>query len=74
MDGIVPLSLSKAPEIARLGNFAPIPADWHATEPLRQRMALMKKAGDTARTFYDYVQKPAARSIFVRYGFVLPGE
>jgi molybdate transport system substrate-binding protein len=72
--GIVPLSLSKAPEIARLGNFAPIPADWHATEPLRQRMALMKKVGDTARTFYDYVQKPAARSIFVRYGFVLPGE
>ena len=37
-------------------------------------MALMKKVGDTARTFYDYVQKPAARSIFVRYGFVLPGE
>jgi molybdate transport system substrate-binding protein len=72
--GIVPLSLSKAPEVAKLGNFSLIPAEWHATEPLRQRMALTRKAGDTARAFYDYVQKPAARSIFVRYGFVLPGE
>jgi len=72
--GIVPLSLSKAPEVAKLGTFAPIPAEWHAAEPLRQRMALTRKAGDTARAFYDYVQKPAARSIFVRYGFMLPGE
>jgi molybdate transport system substrate-binding protein len=72
--GIVPLSLSKAHEVAKLGSFALIPAEWHAAEPLRQRMALTKKASDTARAFYDYVQKPAARSIFVRYGFVLPGE
>lgn len=72
--GIVPLSLSKAPEIARLGRFALIPAEWHAAEPLRQRMALTKSAGDTARAFYGYVQKPAAREIFVRHGFVPPGE
>ncbi|MBI4740416.1 MAG: molybdate ABC transporter substrate-binding protein [Betaproteobacteria bacterium] len=72
--GIVPLSLSKAPEIAALGHFALIPAAWHADEPLRQRMALLKSAGETARLFYDYVQKPAAREVFVRYGFVLPGE
>jgi len=72
--GIVPLSLSKAPEIAKLGSFAPIPAEWHAGEPLRQRMALLKKSGDTAQRFYDFVQQPAAREIFIRYGFVLPGE
>lgn len=72
--GIIPLSLSKAPEIARLGSFAPIPADWHAAEPLRQRMALTAKAGDTAAAFYRYVQTPAAREVFIRYGFVLPGE
>lgn len=72
--GIIPLSLSKAPEIARLGTFAPIPAEWHAGEPLRQRMTLMKNAGDTARAFYDWLQRPAARAIFTRYGFVLPGE
>lgn len=72
--GIIPLSLSKAPEIARLGSFALIPAEWHAGEPLRQRMALTKNAGDTARTFYAWLQQPAARTIFRRYGFVLPGE
>ncbi|WIM05834.1 MAG: molybdate ABC transporter substrate-binding protein [Candidatus Nitricoxidivorans perseverans] len=70
--GIVPLSLFKAPEIAKLGSFALIPAEWHAAEPLRQRMALTRKAGETARAFYDYLQQPAARAVFVRYGFVLP--
>lgn len=72
--GIVPLSLSLAPEVAKLGRFALIPAEWHASEPLRQRMALMKRAGATARAFYAYLQEPAAREVFVRYGFVLPGE
>lgn len=72
--GIVPLSLSKAPEIARLGRFALIPAEWHAGEPLRQRMALTKKAGETARAFYAYLQQPTARAVFVRHGFELPDE
>lgn len=70
--GIVPLSLSKAPEVAKLGSFALIPAEWHATEPLRQRMALTRHAGETAQLFYAYLQQPAARAIFERYGFVLP--
>lgn len=72
--GIIPLSLSKAPEVAKLGRFALIPAQWHASEPLRQRMALMKNAGETAQAFYGWLQKPAARAVFKRYGFVLPGE
>lgn len=72
--GIVPLSLSLAPEVAKLGTFALIPAAWHAGEPLRQRMALTKKAGETARAFHAYLQQPAARAVFVRYGFVLPDE
>jgi molybdate transport system substrate-binding protein len=72
--GIVPLSLSTAPEVARLGSFAPIPAELHAGEPLRQRMVLLSSAGDTARAFYAYLGQPEAREIFVRYGFTLPGE
>jgi molybdate transport system substrate-binding protein len=70
--GIIPLS--RALEVARLGVFAAIPADWHADEPLRQRMVLLKGAGETARAFYAYLQGPAARDLLVRYGFVLPGE
>jgi molybdate transport system substrate-binding protein len=72
--GIVPLSLSKAPEVARLGTFALIPAQWHADEPLRQRMVLMRGAGATARAFHAYLQQPAARAQLARSGFTLPDE
>jgi len=72
--GIVPLSLSRAPGLAKLGTFALLPAEWHADEPLRQRMALTRKAGPTAEAFFRYLQQPVAREILVRYGFVLPVE
>lgn len=72
--GIIPLSLSQAPEVARLGRFALIPADWHAGEPLRQRMALMRHAGPAAEAFYAWLQRSAARAILRRHGFLLPGE
>ena len=72
--GIIPLSLSKAPTVAKRGTFALIPAEWHATEPLKQRMVLLKKAGEVAAAFYRYMQTPAAREVLIRYGFVLPGE
>ena len=70
--GIFAYSLALAPTVGALGNFVLIPAEWHA--PLRQRMVLMKQAGEPARAFYQYVQSPAARVIFRKYGFVLPGE
>jgi molybdate transport system substrate-binding protein len=70
--GIVAYSLALAPRIAALGSFALIPEDWH--EPLRQRMALAKRAGPAAALFYDFAQSPPARAIFRKYGFVLPGE
>jgi molybdate transport system substrate-binding protein len=70
--GIIAYSLALAPEVAKLGRFALIPVDWHA--PLRQRMVLIKGAGDTARSFYAFMQGPAARGIMQRYGFLLPGE
>ena len=74
LGGIVPLSLSKAPDLAKLGSFALIPAEWHADEPLRQRMVLLKNAGPTALGFYEYMQKPGAREILGRHGFTLPDE
>jgi molybdate transport system substrate-binding protein len=70
--GIVAYSLALSPEISELGSYALIPQDWH--EPLRQRMVLLRGAGETARRFHAYVQEPAARAIFRRFGFVLPGE
>jgi molybdate transport system substrate-binding protein len=70
--GIVAYSLALSPKIAGQARFAPIPDDWHA--PLRQRMVLLKGAGDAAQRFFDYLQEPAARAILRRFGFLLPGE
>lgn len=70
--GIFAYSLALSPQIEKLGRYVLIPETMH--EPLRQRMALVKGAGETARVFYRYLQEPPAREIFKRYGFVLPGE
>lgn len=70
--GIFAYSLALAPAVGGLGSYALIPSDWHAS--LRQRMVLMKNAGETAHAFYRFVQSPAARVIFRKFGFVLPGE
>lgn len=70
--GIIAHSLALSPRVAAVGSYALIPEDWHS--PLRQRMVLLKHAGPVAEKFYAYVQQPAARAIFQKYGFALPGE
>ena len=70
--GIIAYSLALSSELSKLSTYALIPEDWH--EPLRQRMVLLKGAGETARNFYEFVQSPDARAILKRYGFVLPGD
>lgn len=68
--GIFAYSLALAPQVSKLGRYVLLPEDLH--EPLRQRMVLVKGAGETARAFYAYLQQPAAREVLLRYGFVLP--
>ncbi len=68
--GIFAYSLALAPQIAKQGRYVLVPEELH--EPLRQRMVLVKGAGETARAFYRYLQEPAARTVFRRYGFVVP--
>jgi molybdate transport system substrate-binding protein len=70
--GIIAWSLALAPEVSKLGEFALISAERHA--PLRQRMVLVRGAGETARAFYRFLQQTSSREILARYGFVLPGE
>jgi molybdate transport system substrate-binding protein len=70
--GIIAYSLALSPALAALGEHALIPEDWH--EPLRQRMVLLKDAGELAEEFYAYINSPSARKIMERYGFVLPLE
>jgi molybdate transport system substrate-binding protein len=68
--GIVAWSLSRSPELAKRSSAVLIPAAWHP--PLRQRMALTRRAGEAAIRFYEYLQQPTARAVFERYGFALP--
>lgn len=68
--GIIAYSLALAPNLQGRGRYTLIPASDHA--PLRQRMALTSRAGPVATRFYDYLQTPAARVVFERYGFALP--
>lgn len=68
--GLVAYSLVRAPTFGDRGKYALLPASMH--EPLLQRMVLLKNAGGTARAFYRFLQQPAARAIFERYGFEAP--
>ena len=70
--GIFAYSLALAPAIGALGSYVLIRSEWHA--PLRQRMVLLKNADETAKSFYVYLQTPAARAVLRKYGFLLPGE
>jgi molybdate transport system substrate-binding protein len=70
--GIIALSLALAPDLARAGDHVALPEALH--RPLRQRMVLTRRAGETAAMFYRYLQQPAARGVLKRYGFRLPGE
>jgi molybdate transport system substrate-binding protein len=70
--GIFAYSLALSPAVHERGRYVLLPAEWHA--PLRQRMVLLKGAGETAQRFFSYVQDRPARAVFRRYGFALPSE
>lgn len=69
---IIPHALALNPAISKKGNFRLIEQDLHA--PLRQRMVLLKDAGETAQQFYAYLQSAPAREILREYGFTVSGE
>ena len=69
--GIFAYSLALAPVVAQQGRYILLPENLH--QPLRQRMALIKGAGASARAFYAYLQQPAARKVLEQYGFAVPG-
>jgi molybdate transport system substrate-binding protein len=68
--GFIPLALALASEVSSRGRFVVVSSEWHSS--LRQRMVLLKNAGDTARRFYAFIQGLVARAIFEHYGFVRP--
>ena len=69
---IIPYSLALKPDVRAAGDFTLISDSWH--NPLRQRAVVLMGATAVARDFFAYLQTPAARTVFKRYGFILPGE
>ena len=70
--GIVALSLSRVPQVAALGSFSLIDDRLH--QPLRQRMVLLKGAGEVLHGLYGFLGGAPARAIMARSGFVVPQE
>ncbi len=68
--GLIAYSLALAPGMLGRGVHALISDADHP--PLRQRMVLLARAGEVATQFYRYLQQPAARNLFERFGFVVP--
>ncbi len=67
---LLPYSLAISPELSTHGTYVTLPESSYA--PLKQRMVLIKGAGETARQFYRYLQQKEARTIFAKHGFVVP--
>ena len=63
------VSYAEFPQVARLGDFTFIPESWH--KPLAQRLVVLRDAPPAARAFYDYLSKPEAQAIMLKYGFVM---
>lgn len=68
--GITALSLAKAPELAGIIQFIPLPDGSYT--PIRQRMILMKNPPPLAIELYEYLQSPTAKMILQRYGYTTP--
>lgn len=69
---IIPHSLVLNPSVSVKGSFRLIDKNLHS--PLRQRMVLLKNAGDTARQFYHYLQTDSVRETMQKLGFTVSGE
>ncbi|MGS0681109.1 molybdate ABC transporter substrate-binding protein [Shewanella sp. 125m-7] len=65
--GLVALSLAVAKPFKARANYVVIPQKYYT--PLKQRMVLTLKAGETAKVFYSYLQSESAQAVFADYGF-----
>ena len=68
--GFTALSLAKSAEVAKETHFILVNSKLY--EPIQQRMVLIKDAPQEATTLYQFMQRPAAKSILQKYGYSTP--
>ncbi|HRJ72558.1 MAG TPA: molybdate ABC transporter substrate-binding protein, partial [Terrimicrobiaceae bacterium] len=71
--GIVALSLVLSPKLKKKGRWVVVPEKLYP--PLEQGAVLTAKGADNpaARSYLEFLRSAAAREIFDRFGFRLPG-
>lgn len=72
--GIIALSLAKNAELAKQGSYWLIPDNLH--QPLEQGFVITKRAekSELAKRLGAFMESKQARTVLVRYGFVLPSD
>lgn len=76
--GFLALSIAKSDVLQKEGIYYLLPESCHAQ--ILQGYAILKNASrskealEVAKRFEEFVGSPEARKIFIKYGFVLPGE
>lgn len=72
--GVIALSLAIGTDLAGKGAYWLIPDELH--QPLEQGFIISKRAAGNgaARRFADYMGSKPARTVMLKYGFMLPGE
>lgn len=68
--GLVSYSLALAPALQSRTDYLILPTELHS--PLAQTAVQLASAGDTAIAFFGFLNSAAARTILVRYGYLLP--
>ncbi|MCA3278812.1 MAG: molybdate ABC transporter substrate-binding protein [Roseomonas sp.] len=68
--GLVALSLMETPALKARGSFSLVPASLH--DPLRHRLALTRRASDTAARLQAWFLSPQAAAVFARHGLQAP--
>jgi molybdate transport system substrate-binding protein len=72
--GIIPISLGYSDKLKAIGNFNLLPGSWHNDIIQGYGITTVGKNNETAKKFEAFVATPQARTIFKKYGFVLPNE
>ena len=72
--GFVALSMVLAPQLKDSGQWTEVPAAWHT--PIIQGAVITKQGATNpaARNFLIFLQEPAARKIFARFGYHVPAH
>ena len=67
---LLPCSMTQMPALKAQGQALPVAATLY--DPLRQSMLLLKGAGESAASFFQFMQTPEVKNILLEHGYLAP--